>query len=120
MMTHSIIRNIAININKLLHHTFSKMNYLHYFVIMHLRQKKMRFMSYNISLLIERKTNDFKKIDTTRRGTPLSKKLLRSGRSYLLWAYLGVRTSELLLCFAPFVFLGSSVLTSLFHVTRTG
>ena len=35
--------------------------------------------------------------------------------------YLGVRTCELFLCFAPFVFLGSIVLTSLFslfYVTR--
>ena len=75
-------------------------------------------MSYNISLLIERKTATPRCIDFLK--TPLSNKLLRSGRSYLLWAYLGVRTSKRLLCFAPFVFLGSSVLTSLFYVTRSG
>ena len=37
------------------------------------------------------------------------------------WVYLGVRTCELFLCFAPFVFLGSIVfilLFSLFYITR--
>ena len=37
------------------------------------------------------------------------------------WVYLGVRTCELFICFAPFVFLSSIVQTSsfpLFHVTR--
>ena len=32
------------------------------------------------------------------------------------WVYLGVRTCELFLCFAPFVFLGFIVLTSLFSL----
>ena len=34
-----------------------------------------------------------------------------------LEVYFGVRTCELFLCFTPFVFLGSIVLTSLFYVT---
>ena len=45
----------------------------------------------------------------------------RPSRNSTLWVYLGVRTCELFLCFAPFVFLGSIVLTSLFslfYVTR--
>ena len=39
----------------------------------------------------------------------------------IFWVYLSVRTCELFLCFAPFVFLGSIVLTSLFslfYITR--
>ena len=34
----------------------------------------------------------------------------------VLGVYLGVRTCELFLCFAPFVFLGSIVFTSLFSL----
>ena len=34
-----------------------------------------------------------------------------------IYMYLGVRTCELFLCFAPFVFLGFILLTSLFYVT---
>ena len=43
-----IIRNLAININKLLHHTFSGMNCLRHFVIMHLR---MKFVFYVFTFL---------------------------------------------------------------------
>ena len=45
----------------------------------------------------------------------------RVTRSFVLfpnkyWAYLGVRTCELFLCFVPFFFLGFIVLTSLFSL----
>ena len=47
--------------------------------------------------------------------------LLATDKSRYFGVYLGVRTCELFLCFAPFVFLGSIVFTSLFslfYVTR--
>ena len=38
MITHSVIRNIAITLIKLLHHTFSTKNYLRYYVILHFQK----------------------------------------------------------------------------------
>ena len=44
MMTHSVIRNIAITLIKLLRNTFSKKNYLRYFVMMHFQKKIVFYM----------------------------------------------------------------------------
>ena len=113
MMTHSVIRKIAINIIKLLYHTFSKKNYLAcargmLFCNDALAKKKC-FICLNISLLIERKT--LSKIGSAWHKFPHFPNCCSEHRPYLLWAYLGVRTSEIFLCLAPFVFLSSIVLT---------
>ena len=87
---------------------------MRYFAMMHLRKKKC-FICLNISLLIERKT--LNKIGSAWHKFLHFPNCCSEHRSYLLWAYLGVRTSEIFLCLAPFVFLSCIVLTFFLYFT---
>ena len=98
-MTHSIK-----SIIKLQQHTFSKMNYLRYFVVMHLRKNVLDVLTFLYWLKDRLLTKSIQK--GVAQISPLSKKLLKTQFIPYVGLPRGVRSY---LCFAAFVFLGSNV-----------